>query len=64
MTSSNGNIFRITGALWEEFPPQKTSNAGFDIFFCVRLINFKQTVEFFGVGGLRCQDAHCDVTVM
>ena len=45
MTSSNGNIFRVTGAFWGEFPSQKASNAGFDIFFYVRLINFKQTVE-------------------
>ena len=43
MTSSNGNIFRVTGNLHGEFPgPRwiphtKASDAGFDVFFDLRL---------------------------
>ena len=43
MTSSNGNIFRVTGLLCEEFtghrwiPRTKASDANFDIFFELRL---------------------------
>ena len=43
MTSSNGNIFRVTGPLCGEFtgpgwvPGTKTSDAEFDVFFDVRL---------------------------
>ena len=43
MTSSNGNIFRATGALCGEFtghwwiPPQRTVTRSFDVFFDVRL---------------------------
>ena len=43
MTSSNGNIFRVTGHLCGEFtdprwiPRTKASDAGFDVFFDLRL---------------------------
>ena len=43
MTSSNGNIFHVTGHLWGEFtghwwiPLTKVSDAGFDVFFHLRL---------------------------
>ena len=42
MTSSNGNIFRITGPLWENLPftvnsPHKGQWRGFDVFFDLRL---------------------------
>ena len=43
MTSSNGNIFRVTGHLCDEFtghrwiPLTKASDADFDVFFDLRL---------------------------
>ena len=41
MTSSNGNIFRVTGPLCGEFtggfPSQKPMTRGFDVFFDLRL---------------------------
>ena len=43
MTSSNGNIFRITGPLWGEFtypgefPAQRPVTRSFDVFFDLRL---------------------------
>ena len=33
MTSSNGNIFRVTGHLCEEFPTQLPVTRSFDVFF-------------------------------
>ena len=43
MTSSNGNIFRVTGPLCGEFtgdrwiPRTKASDAGLDVFFDLRM---------------------------
>ena len=41
MTSSNGNIFRVIGPLWEEFtgefPAQSPVKRKFDVFFDLRL---------------------------
>ena len=43
MTSSNGNIFRVTGPLWGEYtghwwiPLTKASDAKFDVSFDLRL---------------------------
>ena len=41
MTSSNGNIFRVTGHLCEEFtgefPAQRPVTRSFDVFFDLRL---------------------------
>ena len=43
MTSSNGNIFRVTGPLGgnspitRELPPQKPVTQSFDVFFDIRL---------------------------
>ena len=43
MTSSNGNIFRVTGPLWGEFtgpgefPTQRPVTQSFDVFFDLRL---------------------------
>ena len=37
MTSSNGNIFRVTGPLCGEFPTQRPATQSFDIFFDLRL---------------------------
>ena len=39
MTSSNGNIFRVTGPLCGEFPPQRPVTRSFDIFFDLHLNN-------------------------
>ena len=33
MTSSNGNIFRVTGHLCGEFPAQRPVTRSFDVFF-------------------------------
>ena len=50
MTSSNGNIFHITGPFWGEstsqwwFPSQGASNTGFDAFFHLCL-NVEQTIK-------------------
>ena len=37
MTSSNGNIFRVTGHLCGEFPAQRPVTRSFDVFFGLRL---------------------------
>ena len=37
MTSSNGNILRVTGPLWGEFPSQRPVTWSFEIFFDLRL---------------------------
>ena len=37
MTSSNGNIFHVTGHLHREFPAQRPVTRSFDIFFDLRL---------------------------
>ena len=69
MTSSNGNIFHVTGPLWGEFtgdrwiPLTKVSDAE---LWCFRWSAPQQTVEFINrdTGDLRCHWAYCDVTVM
>ena len=45
-----------------EFPSQRASNAGFDVFFDVSLN--KQLHKQLRAGDLRRHDGHCDVTVM
>ena len=37
MTSSNGNIFRVTGHIPSEFPAQRPVTRSFDVFFDLRL---------------------------
>ena len=37
MTSSNGNIFRVTGHVCGEFPSQRPVTRSFDVFFDLRL---------------------------
>ena len=37
MTSSNGNIFRVTGHLCGDFPAQRPVTRSFDVFFVLRL---------------------------
>ena len=39
MTSSNGNIFRVTGHLCGEFPAQRPVTQSVDVFFDLRLNN-------------------------
>ena len=61
MTSSNGNIFRVTGPLWGgEFRSQRPVTRNFDVFFNLRL-NKRLNKD---VDDLRRHRAHYDVTVM
>ena len=66
MTSSNGNIFRVTGPLWGnsvvtgEFPARRPVTRSFDVFFDLhkRWVNTRES------GDLRCHRAHYDVIVI
>ena len=67
MTSSNGNIFRVTGPLCGEFtgpgefPTQRPVTRGFDVFFDLRIngwVNNRQA------GDLRRHRGHYNVSVM
>ena len=68
MTSSNGNIFRVTGPMWGEFsghrwlPLTKPVTRNFNVFFNLRLNKLlskrRHAVDF------RRHRAHCNVTVM
>ena len=66
MTSSNGNIFRVTGHLCGEFtgprwiPRTKASDAELSLI-CVWINGWVNNRE---AGDLRCYRAHYDVTVM
>ena len=68
MTSSNGNIFRVTGPLCGEFtgpgefPAQRPVTLSFDVFFDLRLIN--DWVNNREAGDLRRYRGHYDVIVM
>ena len=68
MTSSNGNIFRVTGHLCGEFtgpgdfPAQRPVVWSFDVFFDLFWIN--GWVNNLGAGDLRCYHAHYDVIVL
>ena len=70
MTSSNGNIFRVTGPLCGEFtgpvtgefPLQRPVMRSFDVFFDLRLN--KRFANHRDVGDLRRHRAHYDVTAM
>ena len=68
MTSSNGNIFRVTGPLCGdspvtgEFPTQRPMTRSFDVFFDLRLNN--AWVNNHEAGDLRRYRAHYDVIVM
>ena len=68
MTSSDGNIFRVTGPLWGEFtghrwiPSQGPVARSFAAFFDLRL--HKRLSNNRGAGILRHHHAHYDVTVM
>ena len=68
MTSSNGNIFRVTGPLCGEFtgpgefPTQSPLTRSFDVFFDLRLNN--DWVNNREAGDLRRHNGHYDVNVM
>ena len=67
MTPSNGNIFRVTGPLREEFtspgefPTQRSVTRSFDVFFDLRLNGCVNSCE---AGDLRRHRGHYDVNVM
>ena len=68
MTSSNGNIFRVTGLLcgWPvtgEFPSQWPVTRSFDVFFDLRL-NQQSSKQYRDAGDLRRHRAYYDVNVM
>ena len=68
MTSSNGNIFRVTGPLCGEFngpgetPTQRPVTRSFDVFFDLRLN--KRLIDNREAGDLRRYRGHYDVNVM
>ena len=66
MTSSNGNIFLVTGHLCGEFTGHRwilhTKASDVDVFFDLRPYN--GWVNIHGAGDLRRPRAHYDVTVM
>ena len=68
MTSSNGNIFRVTGHLGGEFtgpgefPAQRPVTRSFDVFFDLRL-NKRLSKQSRG-WWFETQSAHNDVIVM
>ena len=68
MTSSNGNIFRVTVLCVEnspvtgEFPSKRPVVRSFDIFLICAWIN--DWVNNHGAGELRCHRARYDVTLM
>ena len=68
MTSSNGNIFRVTGPLCREFtgpgefPTQSPVTRGFDVsLICVWINGWVNNRE---AGDLRRRRSHYDVNVM
>ena len=70
MTSSNGNIFRVTGPLCGEFTghgefhAQRPVTQSFDVFFDLRLNKRLDWVNNREAGDLRRYRAHYDVIVM
>ena len=68
MTSSNGNVFRVTGPLCGEFtgpgefPSQRPVTLSFDVFFDLRLN--KRWVNSREAGDLRHRLGHYDVIVI
>ena len=67
MTSSNGNIFRVTGPLCGEFtghrwiPTQRSMTRSFNFVICAWINGWVNTGE---AGNLRRHRAHFDVTLM
>ena len=69
-TSSNGNIFRVTGPLCGEFtgpgefPTQRPVTLSFDVFFDLRLNKRLSKRNNREAGDLRRHRGHYDVNVM
>ena len=69
ITSSIGNILRVTGPLrgeqpvTGEFPSQRPATRSFDVFFLFQRLN-KQLSKQSIAADLRRHVSHCDVTVM
>ena len=61
MTSSNGNIFRVTGPLCGEFLSQRPVTRNIALFFDLRL---NKWINYRDAGELRQNHAHYDVIVM
>ena len=71
MTSSDGNIFRVTGHLYsgnspvaDEFRAQRPVTRSFGVFFDLRLNKRFSKLNNYEAGDLRRHRAHYDVTVM
>ena len=64
MTSSNGNIFRVTGPLCGEFPSQRSLTRTFDAFFDLQMNKRLSKLNNRDTGDLRCHRALYDVTAM
>ena len=66
MTSSNGNIFRVTGHLCREFtgPAQRPVTRSFDVFFDLICVWINGWVNNREAGDLKRYRAHYDVIVM
>ena len=64
MRSSNGNIFRVTGHLCEEFPAQRPVTQSFDVFCDLRLNKqlSKQSRGWWSEMPSRQLWRHCNVT--
>ena len=62
MTSSNENIFHVTGPLCGEFPAQSTVTRSFAVFFDLRL-DKRLNNEIREAGDLRRYRTHYDVIV-
>ena len=64
MTTSNGNIFRVTGHLYGKFPAQMLVTRSFDVFFDLRLNNrlSKQSWDWWFETLSRPLWRHCNVT--
>ena len=65
MTSSNGNIFRVTGLLCGEFTGDRPVMRSFDVFFVLRLNkrSSKQSRRVWFETPLRSLWRHCNVAV-
>ena len=67
MTSSNGNIFRVTGPLWGEFTGDRwiplTNASDAELWYFLWYVP-EQTVDNRDTDDLRCRWAHYDITVM
>ena len=62
MTSSNGNIFRVTGPLWVDSAQNRPVTRSFGVYFiCTWTNDWTRNRD---AGDLRSHRAHSDVTIM